>query len=238
VAINAADYVPPTKRRPDLPVTIDAFIARLLARNPEDRFQSAKEISHGMVLAAEGRSPDASGPRHSLSGEETSDLRGFARDELFGNTLSEAKTTPKLSIDPPTTVLAENQVPVFARTHGVPNRGAPLKRSWLVGGVLAGVALFLLIVFTISALRASPEGTVEAVGPGPTADQPANATSAPPPATTVAPTIPVEPVAEPVVDQAPDAAPATSVTKPKAKTGSVPKAVPVPSTKKRKDRGF
>jgi serine/threonine protein kinase len=231
VAINAADYVPPTKRRPDLPSTIDEFIAKLLARNPDDRFQSAKEVSHGIMLAADGRSPDASNPRHSLSGEEASDLRAMSKESLFGNTLSEAKTTVQPAIDPPTTVLVENQAPVFARTHGVPKGIGPLKRSWLVGGVIAGVALFALIVLGVSALRASPEGTVEPVSGNPeVAIQPPATTTTPPVATTAIPET------APVVDQA-DAEPATSSTKPRTKTG-VPKVVPVPTGKKRKDRGF
>jgi eukaryotic-like serine/threonine-protein kinase len=229
VAINAADYELASKRRPDLPKTIDEFLAKLLARNPDDRFQSAKEVGHGILLAADGRSPDASNPRHSLSGEEASDLRAMSKESLFGNTMSEAKTTPHLSIDvpePPTTVL-ENQSPVFARTHGIPNRLGPLKRSWLVGGVIAGVALFALIVLGVSALRASPEGTVEPVA-SPNVEPATEPPTAPPVPT------PVVTTATPVVDEPPDAAPASS----KPKKPGVPKVVPVPTGKKRKDRGF
>lgn len=237
VAINAADYVPPSKRRPDLPPTIDEFVAKLLARNPDDRFQSAKEVSHGFLLAADGRSPDASSPRHSLSGDEASELRALSKEPLFGDTLSEAKTTVKLPLDPPTTVLVENQAPVFARTHGGgvggSSRIGPLKRSWLVGGVIAGVALFALIVLGVSALRASPEGTVEPMTASPAAEL--SPTAAEPASSPVATT--AVPAASIVVDQPADAAPATTSTKPRTKTG-VPKVIPVPTGKKRKDRGF
>jgi serine/threonine-protein kinase len=52
VAVNAARFSPPSALLASLPASIDAWFARALARFPEDRFASAKEMAEAMVAAA------------------------------------------------------------------------------------------------------------------------------------------------------------------------------------------
>lgn len=53
VAIERAEFTPATQRRPDLPPTLDVWFARALAREPAQRFQSAKEMAEAFVAASE-----------------------------------------------------------------------------------------------------------------------------------------------------------------------------------------
>ncbi|HZA49631.1 MAG TPA: serine/threonine-protein kinase [Myxococcaceae bacterium] len=48
-AVRARRYVPPSERRPEIPVALDAIVAKGFAARPEDRFRSARE--YGAALA-------------------------------------------------------------------------------------------------------------------------------------------------------------------------------------------
>jgi serine/threonine-protein kinase len=58
-------FLPPTRHAPDLPAELDAFIARAMARDPAERFQSAHELAVEIARIA-GLPPEA---RASLPGE-------------------------------------------------------------------------------------------------------------------------------------------------------------------------
>ncbi|MDI1443955.1 serine/threonine-protein kinase [Polyangium sp. 6x1] len=62
IAIERGSFVPPSQRRPGLMPTLDAWFLRALARDPAQRFQSAKELADAFLsaLAAGGYAPPTS----------------------------------------------------------------------------------------------------------------------------------------------------------------------------------
>ncbi len=56
IAVDRGHYEPATRRVPSLPPAIDGFIARALAREPEDRFRSVKEMAESLTRIANGES--------------------------------------------------------------------------------------------------------------------------------------------------------------------------------------
>jgi serine/threonine protein kinase len=53
VAIERANFIPVSQRRSDVSPLIDAWFARALARDPQHRFQTAKEMAESFVVAAD-----------------------------------------------------------------------------------------------------------------------------------------------------------------------------------------
>jgi serine/threonine protein kinase len=51
-AIVRTEVVPPSSYRPELPFEVDAIVMRLLAKHPDDRFQSAEEVHEAIESAA------------------------------------------------------------------------------------------------------------------------------------------------------------------------------------------
>ncbi|HVK66508.1 MAG TPA: serine/threonine-protein kinase [Polyangium sp.] len=62
IAIERGSFMPPSQRRPGLMPTLDAWFLRALARDPAQRYQSAKELADAFLstLAAGGYAPPAS----------------------------------------------------------------------------------------------------------------------------------------------------------------------------------
>jgi serine/threonine protein kinase len=65
-AICGADFAPPTQYRGDLPVAVDAWFKRALAKDPLKRFQSASELALGFAraLVDEAEPAHPSSPTH------------------------------------------------------------------------------------------------------------------------------------------------------------------------------
>ena len=75
--IASAPLPRPTKLRPDLPPMFDAWFARALDRDPDKRYQTAKELADGLSKSLLG----ARGPQRSVS--LSSDDEGMVVDELM-----------------------------------------------------------------------------------------------------------------------------------------------------------
>jgi serine/threonine protein kinase len=52
VAVHTGIFAPPTSLRPDLPPSVDAWFARMLKRDPNERYGSAKEMAEAFEQAA------------------------------------------------------------------------------------------------------------------------------------------------------------------------------------------
>jgi serine/threonine protein kinase len=61
IAIHSAPLVPPTKINPNLPPSLDAWFAKACARDPNERFGSAKELAESFAAAVSGKAPSAEG---------------------------------------------------------------------------------------------------------------------------------------------------------------------------------
>lgn len=71
VAIERAQFLPPSQRRQDISLSLDSWFGRALSRDPDYRFQSAKEMAEAFVSAADDGAHTAAAFRRaqtSLSG--------------------------------------------------------------------------------------------------------------------------------------------------------------------------
>ena len=141
VAINSGRFAPPSELVPRLPGSIDMWFARALARFPEDRFTSAKEMADAMIAAAPKE------VRRSLPP---------ARDE---------PAAPKAGPDVVETMMlaATSATPQSAPVDPKPSRTRLIAT---VAGVI--VLLVGIAVVAVRALGGPPTGAVVDVGTTPT----------------------------------------------------------------------
>ncbi|MEP7051738.1 MAG: serine/threonine-protein kinase [Pseudomonadota bacterium] len=95
--IASAPLPRPTKLRPDLPPTFDAWFARALDRDPDKRFQTAKELADALAKSLLGHRP----PTRSMS--VSSDDEGIVVDELMAGEAPPPMSGPMTTREPPTT---------------------------------------------------------------------------------------------------------------------------------------
>jgi len=96
--IASAPLPKPSKLRPDLPASFDAWFARALDRDPNKRFQTARELSDALAKALLG----SRGPARGVS--LSSDDEGLVVDELIAS-------EPKLPVSQPMTERAPPSPP-------------------------------------------------------------------------------------------------------------------------------
>ncbi|HEX3777985.1 MAG TPA: serine/threonine-protein kinase [Polyangiaceae bacterium] len=94
--IASAPLPKPSKLRPDLPPAFDAWFARALDRDPDKRYQNAKELADGLARAL---TPNRA-PARSMS--ISSDDEGMVVDELIASETFPV-SDPRASNSPPTT---------------------------------------------------------------------------------------------------------------------------------------
>ena len=221
VAINAAEFVPPSTLVPGLSHSIDAWFTTALARDAAARFQSAKELAAAFQRAAGVIDPAAG---------ETSGLLPAPR-----TLLSSIERAPA----------AEPLMPAAAGTlmeaSVTTSRGRTPR--WAIAAAVAGAALLLgLVVVGGVALRARTSSGTAASVEAVVENIPATADSAPvlppppaPPPETAAPAASSSPPAEASAVPKPAAVPA-------AKAGpkpNIPEAKAPPVSTKPKDKyGF
>ncbi len=112
VAIAAALFKPPSHYRPELPPAVDSWFARALAVEPEDRFDSAKEMANSFVLAIGGQTS----PTTSFPGLSTADWSG-GHQPVDPATLNTALQASPL--------LAEQGAAAAATGHGLVDPTSP-----------------------------------------------------------------------------------------------------------------
>ena len=101
VSINTAIHTAPTRQRADLPPALDDWFRKALARDPEHRFASAKELSQSFAQAAGEARPAA--PSFAGTGPDTIALA--APRPAPAQTLQGASVTAKTAVAPPRTLL-------------------------------------------------------------------------------------------------------------------------------------
>src|SRR5690606_19657571 len=132
VAIANGSFDPPTQRRPELLPAVDAWFARALAKVPDERFESAKEMAQTFAAALGGSLDDLG--TGSFRGVDWTGPHGIVRvsqptfpepSDPFGAHLSVAPpgAQPAASSQAP----RAGSVPTFAGT--TLDRGAPKRRA-------------------------------------------------------------------------------------------------------------
>jgi eukaryotic-like serine/threonine-protein kinase len=117
--IASAPLPKPSKLRPDLPPTFDTWFARALDRDPDKRYQNAKELAETLTRAL----IPTRGPARSMS--LSSDDEGMVVDELIASEPA-LVSAPNVSGMPPTT--REPSPPIEAAATAPPPPPPPIAR--------------------------------------------------------------------------------------------------------------
>jgi hypothetical protein len=155
--ISVDDVVPPSSRRPGLPVGLDAFFERALARRPDERFDAALDVlaAYRRILAggpallpAEPTSPTPPPPRATARG------RADATVDVEPTPDERAAAASAVSVVQPLDTTASA---VEARVEAAAPR--PRRTLWIGAAlaVVAGVAVAAVVV-------PGPEGRRDATG--------------------------------------------------------------------------
>jgi len=182
--IASAPLPRPSKLRPDLPPSFDNWFTRALDRDPDKRYQTARELSDALTRALLG----ARGPARAMS--LSSDDEGLMVDEMMAVEPSAAnngpmteRAPPSPPRPPPVPVAAPAPVPVLDRSSAPVASLRPESRT--------GRAISLLLLLSALSLGAYAVWLYVLHPPG----QPAVVRSPPPKARTTAAALPVNPAA-------------------------------------------
>ncbi len=131
IQIHGGPLPKPTEKAPDLPASVDTWFEKACARDPADRFPSAKELADGLARALSEASssslPPSTGPRSVP----------FS-DDMFAKT---AEVTTPFGKEIGREVLRE----VEASTHGLASSTSVAPPKARTGTILAGGGAVLLI---------------------------------------------------------------------------------------------
>ena len=227
--IHAGERPRPTEKNPSLPATVDEWFEKACAREIDDRYGSAREMSEGLAAALAGQSPllVSSGPR--VSAPTSAPTPGSGP----GAAPTAASSGGSLGSSA-----------MFAKTHEVPSGSlpsspglsattlsAPPSGSRKVALAVGGLGLLVLGLLGALALRASPGATATGLGGNPTATTTTAATSAPIATSHVDASGPASTALVALSAEPPHAAPSTSAPTPaKSVTLKGHPATPPPSS--------
>ncbi len=113
------DPIPPSQRHPDISPELDAVVLKSLAKNPDNRYQTAAEMRADLIRVHSGEAPDA--PKVLTDAERTSLLAATPSDRT-----------------PPT-----EQLPAHRNAYGERERGQSVGR-WLIA--VAALAVLTVVV--------------------------------------------------------------------------------------------
>jgi serine/threonine-protein kinase len=253
VLIMTAPHVPLRERRPDIPPAIDAVVNRLLQKNPEHRFKTARELGAALADALTSGAhvtvahPRMATPRMSPPATPAAVVAVRARAEA--STEAQAKAPPlgtyPAPLPPPGTpppagtphelrITAGTVNPVYS-TQGWAPPGRPnafgLALAFVAALLIGGVTLYLVVV--------RPRATEPPVTPAASVDDPPRVASAYAPVMSasaepvtppIAKTVTTTPAVRAPVILAPLSPPSPPLTLPPPPVTPV-KPVPVPSAK-------
>lgn len=237
ITINQAEFVPATAINPRLPPAIDAWFSKALARDPAQRFSSAKELADTLLAVVKSNSfgADARMSMPAVPPRDTAPSVPPTTPAWDSNRLS--TPSPSGAMHSGTPANPSGLSPHFypsSSTHARPPGG---KGLWL-GIVVGGVVLVIATVIVTTLLQGGDDTTVGVVsGPDlgvkvlPSATAQASAQEA-----AVLPVASSAPLGAAVV---PISSPAGTVkaAAPPTRSKNPPAAIPASSTK-RKDHGF
>jgi len=224
VAVHLGAFQPPSNLRPELSPAIDAWFVRMLKRDPNDRFDSAKEMADAFEAAAMARIPM---PSMSAQGIHVPSVAPTSSPQPLS--VSGVQYPPMLSQSNPLTSDSQNIVslpqPTFSGTASDAGRrsGASKKQLMIAAGAAGGAVLLLgILVVALSSGSDAPKDKPEA------ATQPDKPVVQ---AVSALPTQPIVTVAKPE-ETAPTPATSASAKKTSEKTTRVVTAPPAPQTAK------
>ena len=134
---------PPSAGRPDLPRAVDDIVVRMLAKNPDDRYQTVVEVRNALAAAVQ---PVMTASQSDIVYGQTEGFQGPTHSHL--SPAREAAIGGALSVSPSSTSMYGESVP---RTVAPPRR----HRFLLPLSLLIAVSLFLGIYFS---LKKPPNG--------------------------------------------------------------------------------
>jgi len=219
VAIDRCKFAPPSSLRQGVPAAVDAWFARAISREPENRFASAREMADALALAA---------------GTSSMTIGSIPVVDASGSSIATLSQSSPQALVPamPTNTLLEASVTGATR---------PRRRVLALGLAAGAAALVLMAGAGTLAWRLSVSNPKPAAGERVMADPPVVANPAAP-AVTPAVTPAVEPVSPPA-SSAPEPAPSASA-EPEASLpsasaepeASLPSSTPAPRPRERPAR--
>ncbi len=169
--IAGAPLPRPSKLRPDLPPSFDQWFARALDRDPQNRFQTAREFAETMSAALSGNGAGARRPQLS------SDVESSPVDELIASELAAANMQRSVApLTPPTAMTAQvpqpyaGPPPVVAPPSTMPpaRQGSTIKAIAVLfvvaAAALGGYAAWLYVLHPPGGASAKTVGKNEAGG--------------------------------------------------------------------------
>lgn len=229
-----SEPAPPVRNtRPDVPEQLVAIIDKAMAKDREQRFATARELSDSLRTLATGlpedppSSPSASAARaerdvpsrdgHTVRSDRPVDAEGLASTPPSRRAPSSAPP-PRVTVEP-----IGGAAPNFAASSVPPAAGVKTRTPLVVVGVVAAV----LAIGAAWALLRGP--SVPSTTPSPT-PAPAPVPPPPPPAVAPPPTpTPTPPVAEPLPAPTPPAVPAPPKPSPRPKPTPKPPSANEPA---------
>ncbi len=189
--VMSVEPVPPSQIWPDLPVELDMWMQRGLAKTPEERFQSARELSDFLAVVAgttptNSIAPPSAVQQRILEGEDT------------GPSLPSARGSH-----------------VRWRARALHNG-----RPWLVPVSIGGVALLALVVFASTRGAPKVEATEGAAASSPSHTEMATPAPAPSPSVTVSVSATAAATPSPAAKPTTTVPPSSAKAKPKRVDGS------------------
>jgi len=144
-------FVPPTAHNPELPVEFDDFMSIALAKDPEDRFQSGKEIMEALTVIAEV-SHSAPGPLPGPEPEAPEEIKTGAKpDEYSGpGTSSNTSLSQSSTIDDIFKELTHS-----SRIMDLRNQRIESEWNWKWLALAGGAALAVLVILLVLLLTRS-----------------------------------------------------------------------------------